>query len=143
MRGTAGTFSISEAGMIDRNMRNTPALGRKPGRELGFCTEIASMQWAISTFALKRPAALSEDRKTLTIAVLNPSDSKQSMKLAVNGVKLTSQGKLWQMAPSSLDAVVAVGKTPEVSVEEHSLGAIPGIIEAPPFSVNIYSYSWQ
>jgi alpha-N-arabinofuranosidase len=95
------------------------------------------------TYPLDVSAALSEDRNTLTFAVLNPSDSRQSMKLAVKGVKPASAGKLWQMAPSSLDAVVAVGKKPEVSVEEHTLGAIPDMIAVPPFSVNIYSYPLQ
>jgi alpha-N-arabinofuranosidase len=95
------------------------------------------------TYPLDVSAALSEDRKTLTFAVLNPSDAKQSMKLAINGVKLASQGHLWQMAPSSVDAVVAVGKSPEVAVEEHKLGAVPEMIEAPPFSVSIYSYPLQ
>ena len=75
--------------------------------------------------------------------MLNPSDAKQSMKLAINGVKLANAGKLWQMAPSSLNAVVAVGKTPEVAVEEHTLGAVPETIDAPPFSVSIYSYPLQ
>ena len=95
------------------------------------------------TYPLDVSAALSEDRKTLTFAVLNPSDSKQSLKLAINGVKLASQGKLWQTAPSKVDAVVAIGKTPEVSVEEHTLSAIPETFEVPPFSVNIYSYPLQ
>jgi alpha-N-arabinofuranosidase len=95
------------------------------------------------TYPLDVSAALSEDRKTLTFAVLNPSDSGQSMKLSVNGGKLSSAGKLWQMAPSSLDAVVAVGKKPELSVEERALGAIPDTVEAPPFSVSIYSYPLQ
>jgi alpha-N-arabinofuranosidase len=95
------------------------------------------------TYPLDVSAALSEDRRTLTFAVLNPSDSRQRMKLAVKSVKLASTGHMWQMAPSSVDAVVAVGKKPEVSVEEHALGAIPDTIEVPPFSVNIYSYSLQ
>jgi len=95
------------------------------------------------TYPLDVSAALSEDRKTLTFAVLNPSDAKQSLKLTINGVKLASNGKLWQMAPSSLDAVVAVGKKPEVAAEEHPLGAVPDTIEAPPFSVSIYSYPLQ
>jgi len=88
------------------------------------------------TYPLDVSAALSEDRKTLTFAVLNPSDAKQSMKLA-------SQGHLWQMAPSSLNAVVAVGKVPELTVEEHALGSAPGTVEVPPFSVSIYSYPVQ
>ena len=58
------------------------------------------------TYPLDVSAALSEDRKTLTIAVLNPSDAEQSMKLAISGVKLASAGKLWQMAPDSMDATV-------------------------------------
>jgi alpha-N-arabinofuranosidase len=95
------------------------------------------------TYPLDVSAALSEDRRTLTFAVLNPSDSRQRMKLAVNGVKLVSAGHMWQMAPGSLDAIVAVGKKPEVSVEEHALGAIPDTIAVPPFSVNIYSYPLQ
>jgi alpha-N-arabinofuranosidase len=95
------------------------------------------------TYPLDVSAALSEDRKTLTFAVLNPSDSKQSMRLSINGVKLAGNGRLWQMAPSSVDAVVAVGKKPEVSVEEHALGAIPDTLEVPPFSVNIYSFAVQ
>jgi alpha-N-arabinofuranosidase len=95
------------------------------------------------TYPLDVSAALSEDRKTLTFAVLNPSDAKQSMKLAIGGVKLASQGHLWQMAPSSLNAVVAVGKVPELTVEEHALGSAPGTVEVPPFSVSIYSYPVQ
>jgi len=95
------------------------------------------------TYPLDVSAALSEDRKTLTIAVLNPSDEKHSMKLAIIRVKPASHGTLWQMAPSSVNAVVAVGKTPEVAVEEHALGSVPETIEALPFSVNIYSYPLQ
>lgn len=93
-----------------------------------------------ATYPLDVSAALSEDRKTLTIAVLNPSDSKQSMKLTVTGKNLAEHGTLWQMAPSKIDAVVAVGKSPEVAVEEHALGSMPGTLVVPPFSVNIYSY---
>jgi alpha-N-arabinofuranosidase len=93
------------------------------------------------TYPLDVVAAFSEDLKTLTIAVLNPSDSAQSMKLAINSVKLADKGTLWQMAPSKLDAVVVVDKKPDVAVEEHALGALPGTIDAPPFSVSIYSYA--
>jgi hypothetical protein len=65
------------------------------------------------------------------------------MNLAVRGVKLAKAGILSQMAPAKVDAVVAVGKTPEVAVEEHTLGALPGTFEAPPFSASIYSFPVQ
>ena len=88
-------------------------------------------------------AAFSEDRKSLSIAVLNPSDSEQSIQLKINGTKLTSSGKLWRMAPDKIDATVQVDKAPEVKVEEQSLGALPETISVRPFSVNIYSYAVQ
>jgi alpha-L-arabinofuranosidase len=95
------------------------------------------------TYPLDLSAALSEDRKTLSIAVLNPSDSEQSIKLAINGATLASAGKLWRMAPASIDATVQVDKKPEVQVEEQTLGALPDPIVVRPFSVNIYSYPVQ
>jgi alpha-N-arabinofuranosidase len=95
------------------------------------------------TYPLDVSAALSQDRNTLTIAVINPSDSEQSMNLSIGAVKLASQGKLWQMAPESVDATITLGKTPQVAVTEQSLGPIPATIAVPPFSVNIYSYAVQ
>ena len=65
------------------------------------------------------------------------------MKLAINGARLASAGKLWRMAPASIDATVQVDKKPEVQVEEQSLGALPGTVVVRPFSVNIYSYPVQ
>ncbi len=95
------------------------------------------------TYPLDVSAALSEDRKTLAIAVLNPSDVEQSIKIAVAGTKLADVGKLWRMAPDSIDASVQIGKKAEVQVEEQSLGALPETITVRPFSVNIYSYALQ
>ena len=95
------------------------------------------------TFPLDVSAAWSEDRKTMTIAVINPSDTKQTMSLAVNAVKLGSQGKSWQMAPQSIDATNTVGKKPEVAVTEQAAGGLQQPILLPPFSVTIYSYPVQ
>lgn len=95
------------------------------------------------TYPLDINAALSEDRKTLTFAVLNPSDSEQQLKLAINGVKLAGQGKVWRMAPSSVDATITVGQKPGVEVQEQDLTSVPDAMAVPPFSVNIYSYAVQ
>jgi alpha-N-arabinofuranosidase len=96
-----------------------------------------------NTYPLDVSAAFTEDRKTLTIAVLNPSDSEQSITIAINGAKLASAGKLWRMAPDSINATVQVDKKPEVQVEEQTLGAWPNAVTVRPFSVNIYSYPVQ
>jgi alpha-L-arabinofuranosidase len=95
------------------------------------------------TYPLDVSAALSEDRRTFTFAVLNPSDSEQHMKLSINGAKLSSPGRLWRMAPSSVDATITVGKKPEVEAEEQGLTSTPDTMSVPPFSVNIYSFPVQ
>ena len=95
------------------------------------------------TYPLDVSAALSEDRKTLTIAVLNPSDVEQSLHLEIHGAALASTGELWRMAPNSIDAVVKAGSPAEVQAEEQSLGALPATVTLHPYSVNIYSYPVQ
>ena len=95
------------------------------------------------TYPLDVSAALSEDRGTLTIAVLNPSNSEQKIELAIHGGTLASAGRLWRMAPDSIDATIKLGAKAEVQVEEQQLGALPGTVTVRPFSVNIYSYPIQ
>ena len=93
------------------------------------------------TFPIDVVAAWSTDRKTFTIAVLNPSDAAQQLTLAIPGVRLGAHGKLWQMAPDKVDAMIEVDKKPEVQVEEKTLAAMPNTMTVPPFSVNIYSFT--
>jgi alpha-N-arabinofuranosidase len=95
------------------------------------------------TYPLDVSAALSDGRKTLTFAVLNPSDSEQQLQLAINGVKLASQGYVWRMAPSGVDATITVGQKPGVEVQEQGLTSVPDAMAVSPFSVNIYSFAVQ
>jgi len=127
-----GTIPVEVTGDSPQPKPTFPAGGDQPAINPGS-----------DTYPLDVSAAFSEDRKTLAIAVLNPSDSEQRIKLSINGAKLASQGKLWRMAPDSVDATVQVDKKPEVQVEEQTLGALPGTITVRPFSVNIYSYPVQ
>src|SRR5262249_45807108 len=95
------------------------------------------------TYPLDVSAALSDDRKTLTFAVLNPSDSQQRLSLTINGTKLVSQGHLWRMAPDKLTAVNIVGQKPEVEVQEQGLASVPDPVSLPPFSISIYTFPVQ
>jgi alpha-N-arabinofuranosidase len=95
------------------------------------------------TYPLDVSAALSDDRKTLTFAVLNPSDSEQRLALSIHGVKLSSQGHLWRMAPGTVDATITVGQKPGVEVQEQGLASVPDTMSVPPFSVSIYSFAVQ
>jgi alpha-N-arabinofuranosidase len=127
-----GTVPVEVTGDSPQPKPTFPAGGDQPAVNPGS-----------ETYPLDVSAALSEDRTTLAIAVLNPSDSEQNIKIAINGANLASAGKLWRMAPDSIDASVQVDKKPEVHVEEQTLGALPDTITARPFSVNIYSYPVQ
>ena len=95
------------------------------------------------TYPLDVSAALSEDRRTLTFAVLNPSDSEQRLNLSIRGIRLANEGHLWRMAPSSVDATITVGQKPEVEAQDQGIASVPESISVPPFSVNIYSFAMQ
>ena len=95
------------------------------------------------TYPLDVSAALSDDRRTLTFAVLNPSDSEQRLDLSIQGTRLANEGHLWRMAPASIDATITVGEKPGVEVQDQGLASVPDTISVPPFSVNIYSFAVQ
>ena len=124
-----GTIPVEVSGDSPQPKPTFPAGGDQPAVNPGS-----------PTYPLDVVAAFGEDQKTFTIAVLNPSNAEQHMKLAIGGAKLSGQGKLWRMAPSSLDATVTLGKKPEVQVEEQGLSSVPETMDVPPFSVNIYSF---
>lgn len=93
------------------------------------------------TYPLDVSASLSDDRKTLTFAVLNPSDSEKRLKLFIKGTQVSNQGHLWRMAPESVDATIAVGQKPQVEVQEQEFASVPDAVQVAPFSVNIYSFA--
>ena len=95
------------------------------------------------TYPLDVSAAFSQDRKTLTFAVLNPSDSEQRLNLSINGEKLANQGHVWRLAPARVDATIAVGQEPEVEIQEQNLAAVPETLAVPPVSVSIYAFPVQ
>jgi alpha-N-arabinofuranosidase len=127
-----GTIPVEVSGNSPQPKPIFPAGGDQPAVNPGS-----------DTYPLDVSAALSEDRKTLTFAVLNPSDAAQDLRLSINGLKLTNRGRLWRMAPSKLDATITVGKAPEVEVQEQELTAVPDTMSVPPFSISIYSYLVQ
>jgi alpha-N-arabinofuranosidase len=92
------------------------------------------------TFPLDVSAALSEDGRTLTVAVLNPSDAPQPMTLAIRGIALAGPGRRWRMAPPSVDASITVGQPPGVTVDAEDVASVPASLTVPPFSVAIYAF---
>jgi len=83
------------------------------------------------TFPLDVVAAWTEDRRTLTIAVLNPTDVEQPLKLDLSGATLAGTGTLWRLASTQADA-----KDPVIT--SVPLAAVPASATVPRFSVSIY-----
>jgi alpha-N-arabinofuranosidase len=92
------------------------------------------------TFPVDVVAAWTEDRRTLTVAVINPTESRQRLDLSFEGVELEDRGTLWRMAPPDLDATIVVGQPPGVEVEEVALDTVPTTATFAPFSVSLYEW---
>ena len=92
------------------------------------------------TYPLDMVAALTGDRKYLTVAVVNATESEQNFDLSVSGLRLGGQSTLWQMTGKSLDAANRVGQPPQVEVKEIAIGEAPKTVSVAPISVNIYRF---
>jgi alpha-N-arabinofuranosidase len=86
-------------------------------------------------------AALSDDHKYLTVAVVNATDQEEKFDLSASGVKLGGPSKLWQLTGNDLNADNHVGEPEKVFVKEIPLGDATGVIAVAPSSVNIYQFS--
>lgn len=93
-----------------------------------------------STYPLDMVAALGADRRFLTLAVVNATDSEQNFDLNVRGAHLAGSGTLWQMTSADLDAANHVGQTPGVEVKETAIGEAPTTLSVAPISVEIYRF---
>jgi alpha-N-arabinofuranosidase len=92
------------------------------------------------TYPLDAVAALTADRKSLTLAIVNPTESAQQIDVALKGVTVQNQGRLWRIAAADLTAANAPGKPRVVDIVESSLTAPPGRLAIPPISISIYEY---
>jgi alpha-N-arabinofuranosidase len=84
-----------------------------------------------ATFPMDVVAAWTADHRTLTVAVLNPTDADQSLKLSFAGASLTGKGTLWRLAPNGNDI-----QNPAIT--SSPLDSIPDSLTLPWYSINIY-----
>jgi alpha-N-arabinofuranosidase len=90
------------------------------------------------TYPLESAAALGADRKSLSVAVVNPTETAQQLDLVIKGAEIAAGGRVWRMAPPSLTATIVVGQKPPVEIEELPLDAWPATLTIPPISVSVY-----
>ncbi len=126
---TAGSVPVAVTGNSPQPAPKYPVGGDQPQTNSGS-----------PTYPLDMVAALTADRKFLTLAVVNATETEQKLDLKVAGVQMAGEGKLWRMTGKSLDAANRVGQPPEVEVKETTVGQGDQSIPVAPFSVNIYRF---
>ena len=85
-------------------------------------------------------AALTADRKALTVGIVNPTQRRCELAPDLEGVELTGTGRLWLIAHFENDPMAynEPGKDPNVQITEKTIDRVLSELEAPPFSVSLY-----
>jgi alpha-N-arabinofuranosidase len=122
-----GTIPVTVTGSSPQPAPKYPPGGEEPKVNAGS-----------PTYPLDVAAAWVDDRTALTVAVINPTKSEQTIDLSFQGVRLAGGGTLWRMAPESLDARIVVGEAPQVRIEEEPVTRVPTHVSFRPFSVTVY-----
>jgi alpha-L-arabinofuranosidase len=99
------------------------------------------------TFPLDVFAALSADRKTLSISVVNPTEAPQDCDLTLTGIAASGPVKVAQVTappgPPPAPAAPGMGRFggPPATAAESTLAQLPGRITLPPASMTVYRVS--
>lgn len=115
-----GTIPVEVSGNSPQPKPKDPPGGEQPAVNAGS-----------DTFPVDVVAAWTEDRHAITVAVLNPTDTEQPLKLDVTGATLSGKGTLWRLASTESN-----GQNPTIS--SSPVDSIPSSLTLPRFSVSIY-----
>ncbi|MCX5676744.1 MAG: alpha-N-arabinofuranosidase [Planctomycetota bacterium] len=88
---------------------------------------------------LNAQAAWTEDRKTLTVSVINPTMQAVEIPLEVRGAKLTGRGTRWQIAGADPMAYNDPDQPPHVMIEEAAVQGVSGRLSVGPCSVTLFA----
>ena len=99
------------------------------------------------TYPLDIFAALSADKKMLTISVVNPTETAQDCDLTLTGVQPVGGAKFWQLTgpPGKSTASMGFGPSafagPPATMAEGSLPQAPGRVALPPASISVCEFA--
>jgi alpha-N-arabinofuranosidase len=124
-----GTLPVAVSGNSPQPAPKYPPYGDQPETSSGS-----------PTYPLDMVAALTEDHKFLTVAVVNGTETAQKLDLSVTGLRLAGPSTLYQMTGKSLDAENHVGQQTQVAEKEIAIGDAPQSVLVAPISVNVYHF---
>ena len=88
---------------------------------------------------IEAQAAWSQDRRTLTLGLVNPSLREVIVPLEVTGANLTGAGKRWQIAGSDPMAYNEPDEAPRVVIEEDTVDNVLDGLTLAPCSITLLS----
>jgi alpha-N-arabinofuranosidase len=83
-------------------------------------------------------AALTEDGKALTVAVVNPTEQQHELAVNLQGARIRRNGTLWRIAHTDPKAYNDPGEEPNVVIEETQITDISSSLSLPPLSISLY-----
>jgi len=92
------------------------------------------------TYPLDVVAALSSDRKFLTIAIVNPTESVQKINIVFKNIELQDKSRMWEIAAADIKTRNVAGQKPEVEIVESPLKQVPKMLEVAPISISLYEF---
>jgi alpha-N-arabinofuranosidase len=95
------------------------------------------------TYPLDVAAALTEDRSTLTVAIVNPSESEVPIAVSFEGVTLLPRGTLYRIAAPGLYPANEPGRPPEIDIGRIDVSAVPEVLVVPKLSISLYEWPVQ
>jgi alpha-L-arabinofuranosidase len=124
-----GTLPIEVTGNSPQPAPKWPVGGDQPAVNAGS-----------PTFPLDVAAAFSDDRKFLTVGVINPTTSTQELNLDLHGAQLSGASKMWRMSGANGNEANLLGQKPQVEITESALPDASTSLSVPPFSITIYEF---
>ena len=82
--------------------------------------------------------AWTEDRKALTVGIINPADTEYTVALDIKGALLSGRGKKFWITGESHDVYNEPHKDPKVKIMEENITEISQGLKALPLSVTLY-----
>ena len=86
-------------------------------------------------------AAWTEDRKAITVGVVNPTWDEYKIEMLLQGAEIDGNGKAWEIAHKDPLAFNDPGEKPEVWIEEKKLDQKQNDLQIKPLSINVYRFN--
>jgi alpha-N-arabinofuranosidase len=88
-------------------------------------------------------AALTPDKKAVTIGIVNPTYNEYMVPMNVKGIDLGKKGTVWRIAGNDEALYNAPDQAPQVIIDKTTVTCTGNMLTIPPVSVNLYRFPVQ